>query len=367
MNNIKIFDYIKQYHEIKIEILQAIEKVLNSGQLILGPEIKNFESSFSKFLGNEGQSVGVANGTDAIIIALLALGIKTGDEVITVSNTAVPTVSAIRSVGAIPVFCDVDPETALMDITNLAQHFTEKTRAIIPVHLFGNVVDIEKIYQIIDGRDIKIIEDCAQAHGATLRGKMVGTLGDIGTFSFYPTKILGAYGDAGLCYSKSQALVTEMRRIRMYGFEDQYYAEREGINSRLDEVQAAILLVKLKYLPQYLEQRRILANCYHNSLPINAIPLSSEKDVQHAYHQFVVKVPKRDEVRKELAQRGVNTGIHYPYPIHLMRGYSFLDYKQGSLPQTESLANSILSLPIYPELDQESVLKVCTELNNVLA
>jgi aminotransferase EvaB len=366
MSRISVFDYLKQYKGLKKEILAAIEQVLSSGQLILGSEVRQFEEEFAEFLRGYGGCVGVNSGTDALVVSLMALGIGPGHEVITVSNTSVATVSAIRSVGATPVFCDVDPHTCLMDLDEMPSRITAKTRAVIPVHLFGNVVDVSRIQNLIGDRGIKIIEDCAQAHGAELWDRMAGTMGDVGAFSFYPTKNLGAYGDAGLCYSGDPALVKEMRRVRMYGFENGYYSEREGMNSRLDEIQAAILRVKLRYLPEYLKRRRALAERYESNLKKKVELVVPGNGVHHTYHLFVVKVPDRDRVRKELGRRGVDTGIHYPYPIHLMRGYSFLGYREGSLPRTEALAETILSLPMYPELPEASVDKVCAELDEVL-
>ena len=367
MIRVPMFDYLKQYETLRDDITLAIERVLNSGRLILGEEVDHFESEFAEFLGGGGNCVGVGSGTDALVVALMALGIGYGDEVITVSNTAVPTVSAIRQVGAVPVFCDIDSHTCLMDIDKLPQHITSKTRAIIPVHLFGNVVDIEEIYKIIGKRSLCIIEDCAQAHGALIRGKMAGTMGDIGAFSFYPTKNLGAYGDAGVCYSKNVNIVAEMRKIRLYGFNNGYYSVREGINSRLDELQAAILRVKLNHLPEYIKQRRILAGRYISNLSEKIESIKPGLEVEHAYHLFVVKVTNRDEIRKALSQHGIETGIHYPSPIHLMSGYRFLGYKKDSLPITEMLAKSILSIPLFPELSGETVDRVCMELNDVIA
>ena len=297
----------------------------------------------------------------------MALGIGHGDEVVTVANTAVPTVSAIRLVGATPIFCDVDPHTCLMDLTELPTRITPSTRAVIPVHLFGNLVDVPLIRNIIGDRNIRIIEDCAQAHGAMLGGRMAGTMGDAGAFSFYPTKNLGAYGDGGLCFSPDPILVKEMRKVRMYGFNDSYYSEREGINSRLDEVQAAVLRVKLKRLRGYIEQRRMLAARYRRNLSDKVERVIPGDGVYHVYHLFVVKVPDRDRVRKELESRGIETGIHYPFPIHLMRGYHFLGYTEGSLPRTEALSKTILSLPMYPELSEACVDRVCAELKDVLA
>jgi aminotransferase EvaB len=367
MNRIRMFDYQAQYATLKDEILAAVQTVLASGQLILGPEGKAFEEEFAAFLGGSGACVGVNSGTDALVVALMALGVGHGDEVITVANTAVPTVSAIRAVGAIPVFCDVEESTCLMDLTQVPGCITQKTRAVIPVHLFGNVVDVPRLKSLLAGRQIRIIEDCAQCHGATLRGAMAGTFGDISAFSFYPTKNLGAYGDAGLCWSADAALVADMRRIRMYGFEGRYYAEREGINSRLDEVQAAILRVKLRHLHGWISRRRALAALYDRHLPTAALPVRAASGVEHAYHLYVVKVARRDDVREELRQRDVETGIHYPFPIHRMKAYEFLGCREGRFPVTERLSQCILSLPMYPELPPECVEMVCFELGHVLA
>ncbi len=366
MNRIRLFDYLSQYEQLKHEILDAVERVLGSGQLILGPEVAQFEYEFAEFLGVGGECVGVGSGTDALIVALRALGVGNGDEVITVSNTAVPTVSAIRTVGAMPVFCDVNEKTCLMDLEQLPSLTTSRTRVVIPVHLYGNVVDVRHIREIIGHRRIYVVEDCAQAHGATLQGRVAGTLGDISAFSFYPTKNLGAYGDGGICWSADPRLTKQMRMIRMYGFDGKYLSEREGINSRLDELQAAILRIKLRYLTNYLKRRQCLAEIYEKNLPNRVNRIMPDQDVKHAYHLFVVKVANRDRVREELNQRGIDTGIHYPYPIHLMRGYAFLGYREGSLPRTEKLAQSILSLPMYPELSDKSVQKVCAELGDIL-
>ena len=366
MKTIKTFDYLDQYESIREEVLSAVDRVLRSGQLILGPEVEEFEKEFAAFLVGKGACVGVNSGTDALLVALKSLGIGPGDEVVTVANTAVPTVSAIRSAGATPVFCDVDMDTCLMDLTKLPSLLAKRTKAVIPVHLFGNVVDVPFIRKIIGGRDIRIIEDCAQAHGAKLRDEMAGTMGDIGAFSFYPTKNLGAYGDAGLCYSSDMSIIKKMRSIRMYGFDGRYYSEQEGINSRLDEVQSAILRVKLKHLPFYIEERRKIAEYYNRNLSNKALRIVQGDGVYHTYHLFVVKVSDRDLLCEQLIQKGVATGIHYPYPIHLMRAYNFLGYKKGSLPHTESLAETILSLPIYPELSEVDVDQVCAALNDVL-
>jgi dTDP-3-amino-2,3,6-trideoxy-4-keto-D-glucose/dTDP-3-amino-3,4,6-trideoxy-alpha-D-glucose/dTDP-2,6-dideoxy-D-kanosamine transaminase len=368
MSRVAMFDYLAQYRGIKNEIITAIEQVIDSGQLILGEQVRVFQKAFISFLDEEGNggAVAVNSGTDALAITLMAYGVGVGDEVVTVANTAVPTVSAIRMTGATPVFCDVEETTALIDLQQIASCFTRKTKAIIPVHLYGNVVDVSHLIDIVAGTDIKIIEDCAQAHGARLNGKMAGTFGDSSTFSFYPTKNLGAYGDAGLCFSNNKNLIREMKRIRMYGFDGTYYSEIEGINSRMDEIQAAILNVKLPYLSENIDKRRHLANIYNELLSPNISRVSASTGVEHAYHLFVIRLADRTQVREAMETRCLSTGIHYPYPIHLMRGYDFLGYKQGDLPVTEKLATEVLSLPLYPELSEKSVEKVCNAVNAIV-
>ena len=366
-----MFDYLVQYRSIEVEILDAVRGVLESGQLVLGPEVEAFEKAFTSYLAAGGGAVGVNSGTDAIAIALRALGIGVGDEVVTVANTAVPTVSAIRQVGAIPVFCDVEPDTALIDLRRLEACINPRTRAIVSVHLFGNVVDVPAIMELIGSRSISVVEDCAQAHGGKLSGglagglagRMAGTMGQAAAFSFYPTKNLGAYGDAGICYSRDPELVAKMRSIRTYGFDDQYYAEREGVNSRLNPIQAAVLRIKLTRLPQYLRRRQEIAARYDRLLSSKIVRIAPRIGIEHARHLYVIRLPNRDNLRARLQERGIQTGIHYPYPIHLMPAYAFLGYQAGSLPVTEQLAGEILSLPLYPEIEDEQIMRVCDELN----
>jgi aminotransferase EvaB len=358
-----MFDYLVQYRSIEVEVLDAIRRVLESGQLVLGTEVEAFEKAFASYLAAGGGAVGVNSGTDAIAIALRALDIRAGDEVVTVANTAVPTVSAIREAGAIPVFCDVEPDTALIDLGQLEACITPSTRAIVPVHLFGNVVDVPAILELIGSRSISVVEDCAQAHGGKLSGEMAGTLGQAAAFSFYPTKNLGAYGDAGICFSRDPELVAKMRSIRTYGFEDRTYAEREGVNSRLDPIQAAVLRVKLTRLPQYLRRRQEIAAIYDRLLSPKIARIAPRTGIEHARHLYVIRLSNRDAIRARLQERGIQTAIHYPFPVHLMPAYAFLGYQPGSLPVTEQLATEVLSLPLYPELEEEQIARVCAELN----
>lgn len=365
MKPIPMFDYRAQLASIRGEIDAAIARVLDSGTLILGDEGKRFEQTFAARLGG-GHAVGVNSGTDALVIALQAFGIGPGDEVITVPNTAVPTVSAIRMTGATPVFADVDPRTALLDLSNLQQHVTARTRAIVPVHLYGNVVDVEALQDLVRGRGIRVLEDCAQCQGATLRQRPAGSFGDAAAFSFYPTKNLGAFGDGGLCFTRDPSLAEQMRRIRMYGFANAYYAEREGMNSRLDELQAAILSVKLRHLDAWVARRRALAALYDAALPSNVQRMQTGAEVEHAYHLYVVRVANRDAVRQRLAEQGILTGVHYPTPIHRMRGYAFLGLGPGHAPVAEQLASEVLSLPLFPELEDSAVHRVAAALQSVL-
>jgi len=361
---IPAFDYRAQLGDLREEVLAAITRVLDSGTLILGPEVSAFEQNFSRFLAVAGEAVGVGNGTDAIAIALRALGVEPGDEVITVANTAIPTVSAIRMVGARPVFCDVDADTLLMDLEQLTERITPRTRAIVPVHLYGNAVDMTRLRQLAAERGLAVVEDCAQACGTTSRGQMVGTYGDVGCFSFYPTKNLGAYGDGGLCFTRRPDLAQAIRQIRAYGCHDRYVAVREGVNSRLDEVQAAVLNVKLRYLPKWLAERRRIAEIYHAQLdPAIKRPRPGEAAL-HSYHLFVIECQRRDEVARALSNEKIGYGMHYPTPIHLMPAYAQPGFARGSLPRTERAASRVISLPCYPELTEEAISRVSTVVND---
>lgn len=358
MTAVPVFDYGEQYRELAPAVAQAMADVLGSGQLVLGPQVAHFERAFGAYLGEGMFCAGVNSGTDALAVLLMGMGVGPGDEVVTVANTAVPTVSAIRMAGATPVFCDVDRDTGLMDLGQLESHLTPATRVVIAVHLFGNMVDIPALRRLLGSRPIKIIEDCAQAHGASLGGRLAGSLGDASAFSFYPTKNLGAYGDGGLCASTDASLIAECKKVRMYGFEQSYCSVREGINSRLDEMQAAVLNVKLPHLDGWVAKRREIAGWYEQGLPTRLKRVQTNAGVDHAYHLYVVRTQQRDNLRAALAAKGIGTGIHYPYPIHLMPGYEWMGLREGSLPNTEQLAREVLSLPMYPELGRERAQQV---------
>jgi aminotransferase EvaB len=370
-----MFDYVEQYAEIRAEILDAVESVLASGSLILGQHVRAFEENFCRFLDSEGSAVGVGNGTDALAIALRALGIGAGDEVITVANTAIPTVSAIRMVGARPMFSEIDPRTLLMDLDHAESRITTRTRAIVPVHLFGSAVDMTRLMKLAAQHGLAVVEDCAQSCGTTWQGQMTGTFGDVGCFSFYPTKNLGAYGDAGLCHTRSPELAEAMRKIRTYGCgqarsglagtRQVYDAECEGVNSRLDELQAAILDVKLRHLGDYLAGRRRVARTYHDHLASHVTRPQTDACAGHSHHLFVIMSEMREQSTARLQSERIGFGIHYPTPIHRMQAYDFLGYDEGSLPETERAAGQVLSLPCYPELSTEAVQRICSVVNDV--
>lgn len=361
--HIPLFDYVEQYRAIEEETLEAIREVLASGSLILGPRVRQFERNFAEYLG-AGHAVGVGNGTDALAIALKALGIGPGDEVITVANTALPTVSAIRMAGATPVFCDVDPATLLMNLDELERRITPRTRAVVPVHLFGNAVEMPRLVEIARRHRLAVVEDCAQSCGTTIDGQHTGTFGDVGCFSFYPTKNLGAYGDGGCCITKSAKLAAAMREIRQYGRGDAVEAHYDGVNSRLDELQAAVLDVKLRHLPHYLARRRALAKCYGEYLDRRILRPRATDNTAPSFHLFVIQSRDRGRLVHRLKSAGVGVGIHYPVPIHRMSAYSALCYPVGSLPVTEHAAERIVSLPCYPELSPESVRQICDIVND---
>lgn len=363
---IKVWDYLVEYNHEKKEILSAIEEVLDSGWLILGQKVKNFEEQYADFCGVK-YGIGVANGTDAIFLALKALGIGTGDEVITVSNTAIPTVSAIVSTGATPVFVDIYDDTYLMDVSKIEQAISKRTKCILPVHLFGQCVDMDEVNRIAKKHNLHVLEDCAQSQGALYKGKKAGSMSNISTTSFYPTKILGTYGDGGMVNTNSEELDKKMRRLRFYGAEKTYFAIEHGYNSRLDELHASILLKKLTHLETYIKRRQTLAKQYNKLLSDTSLVLPYEAAYgEHAYYLYVVSHPQRDFIMEELKKHDIHVNISYPWPIHTMSGYSNLGYKMGDLPVTEQIAKQIFSLPMYPSLTDEQQLTVCEAIHNIL-
>ncbi|MPZ16112.1 MAG: aminotransferase class V-fold PLP-dependent enzyme [Chloroflexi bacterium] len=363
---IPVWDYRGEYAVERETILEAVERVFRSGRLILGGEVRAFEQRFADYCGLRF-GVGVNSGTDALFIALKVLGIGSGDEVITVANTAVPTVSAIVSTGATPRFVDIDPATHLMDADQLEHAITPRTTCVLPVHLFGQCVRMERVQAISRKHGLFVLEDCAQAHGATRHGTMAGAMSDVAAFSFYPTKILGGYGDGGMVVTNDEALAARARRLRMYGMERESFAEEHGYNSRLDELHAAILLTKLDRLDSYVERRRALAARYHEALAETSLVLPQTDDANlHAYYLFVVRHPKRDRIIDELAKRDIAVNVSYRWPIHLMPAYRWLGYREGDLVYTERVMQEVFSLPMYPSLSEEDQDRVCASLHEIL-
>lgn len=366
--NIPFGNLSRQYIAYQKEIDEAVKGVLEKGSFILGENVLKFEEEFSRYCGCR-YGVGVASGTDAIMLALIAVGVKQGDEVITVANTAVPTVAAVRAIGATPVFVDIDKDTYNIAPELIKPKITKKTKVILPVHLYGNPCQMDRILEIANYYNLKVVEDCAQAHGAVFKNKKVGSFGHAGCFSFYPSKNLGAFGDGGIVITNSEEIYEKLKLLRNYGQKNRYFSIIEGYNSRLDEIQAAILRFKLTKLDEWNKRRRKIASIYNeNFKKINNV--SNKKHDRkhdiifcpeeinngfHVFHLYVIRIENRDLFMSFLEKRGIQTLIHYPYPIHLQDSYKFLGYKNGDLPVTESIANQIVSLPIYPELKDDEV------------
>lgn len=357
-------DLKRQYYTLKAEIDKAVSGVLESGWFILGETLANFEQEFAG-QANSAFAIGVGSGTEALHLALLACDIQPGDEVITVANTAIPTISAISFANAKPVFVDIDPRTYTMDPSQIEAVITERTRVILPVHLYGQPANMDPILEIASRYQLKVIEDVAQAHGAKYCQTTVGTMGHFGCFSFYPSKNLGAFGDAGLVVTDDPDLADKVRKLRNYGQSKRYFHDSIGFNSRLDEIQAAILRVKLPYLSQWNEKRCKIAQMYLLGIENKEIILPVEANyAKHVYHLFVIRHPRRDELQKYLDNAGIQTLIHYPLPAHLQKAYFHLNLPAGSLPATEKAMSEILSLPMFPELKQNEIDYVIQTINS---
>lgn len=354
---------LANYHAHKAEIDDAIGAALSSGFYILGKEVAKFEAEFASYLG-VSESVGVGSGTEALHLALRACGIGNGNAVITVSHTAVATVCAIQLAGAVPILVDIDPVTFTIDLNQvkevLASNPPGLVRAIVPVHLYGHPAPMPEIMELAEAHGLCVIEDCAQAHGAKIAGKTVGSFGDFGAFSFYPTKNLGALGDGGALCTNRPELAAKARELRQYGWKERYISESHGLNTRLDELQAAILRVKLRYLDRENQRRQVIAEHYKRLLSSSSLMLPSmAASVEHVYHQYVARCSRRDDLKMTLKQNGIETAILYPMPIHLQPGYrDSVRIRQHGLPVTEQICGEILSLPIYPELKEEDVRRV---------
>ncbi len=352
---IPLVDLQAQYKTIKHEVVAAFEDVLENMQLFLGPQTQAFEHEFATYCRCH-YGVGVSSGTDALTLALRACDIGPGDEVITVANTFIATVEAIALVGATPVFVDIDPDTYTLNWRQLDQALTSRTRAILPVHLYGHPVDMQPVLDFAMVHGLRVIEDTSQAHGATYRGQRVGSLGDIGCFSLYYSKNLGAYGEAGISVTNDSDLAEKMRMVRDHGSRVRYHHEIMGVNARLDELQAAVLRVKLRYLDQWNVARQAHAQTYTQQLRdvVETVPIV-QPWATHVHCYYVVQVQERDHFRTMLEQEGIGTNIHYPTPIHLQPACAKYGYKRGMLPVTEAVTRRIVSLPMYPELTEEQV------------
>lgn len=357
-------DLRRQYFSIKEETDEVIRKVLESGWFILGRHVEAFEKEFSEFCGCL-YGVGVGSGTEALHLALLACGVQSGDEVITVPNTAVPTVSAISMACAVPVFIDIMPDSCNMDVSKIEAKISKKTKAILPVHLYGQSADMEPILEIARKYSLMVIEDACQAHGTLYGNKRAGSMGDAGCFSFYPSKNLGAFGDAGMVITNNKTIAKTVWMLRNYGQEERYHHLIKGVNSRLDEIQAAILRVKLKHMDQWNARRRDIAALYCEKITNPKIVKPTEMPYGcHAYHLYVIKTEKRDPMQHFLRQRGVETMIHYPIPVYLQEAYRDLGLKEGVCPAAEKHSQQILSLPMFPELTNEEVDYICDSINS---
>ncbi|MCH7958918.1 MAG: DegT/DnrJ/EryC1/StrS family aminotransferase [Candidatus Hydrogenedentes bacterium] len=336
---------------IESEIRSALDTVFASGSFILGEQLIAFEQEFAAYLGVEFV-VGVASGTDALQLALQAAGIGPGDEVITAANTCVPTLSAILASGATPVLADIDPRTYTLDPAAVANALTSRTRSVVPVHLYGHPCDMDAIRAVTESEDILLIEDCAQAHGAAYRDSRCGTLGKAAAFSFYPTKNLGAYGDAGAVATDDAELAETVRNLRNYGNIHRENCLVSGTNSRMDEVQAGILRVKLRHLDAWNAQRGALAEVYSQSLRKHPLGLPQTAEwATHCWHLYAITTERRDELREYLGACDIQTLIHYPRPLHLHDAFAFLGKGRGSFPESERMSDGVLSLPLYPGLD----------------
>jgi len=356
----------RQYRYLEDEIDSAVFKVLAKGQFINGPNVHEFEQSIADYF-NVGHAIGVGNGTDALVLALESCGIGPGDEVITPAFTFFATSEAIVRVDAIPVLVDIEPYSYCIDVTKIESKITTKTKAILPVHLFGHPADMDYIMDIAKRYKLKVIEDAAQSFGAICNGKQCGTIGDVGCLSFFPSKNLGCYGDGGMVITNDDVISKNVSTSRNHGSSEKYHHRFIGHNSRLDEIQAAILNVKLKYIDYMNDLRRENANIYKNNLnPYKAIIPIERRGMKHVYHQFTIRSDKRDEIAEELRKNDIASAIHYPIPIHKQEAF-FLSGERYNLDLlvSEDVANKVLSLPMFPEMKEEEIIKVCRVVNGV--
>jgi dTDP-4-amino-4,6-dideoxygalactose transaminase len=362
---VPMVDLKKQFREIKDDVLNVLTEILESSKYILGSKVSDLEKKVADYHGI-GEAIGVASCTDALHLSLDALGIETGDEVITTPFTFFATVEAILYTGATPVFVDIEPDTLNIDAGLIEANITEKTKAILPVHLFGHPADMGKIMKIAKKNRLKVIEDCAQSFGARIIGKKAGSIGDAGCFSFYPSKNLGAYGDGGMIILNNPRVAEIIRELRNHGSRGSYRHKRVGYNSRLDEIQAGILLVKLMHLDEYNKKRRRNASLY-NSLLSDRLKCPVEKEgAYHVYHQYTIMVPKRNKIQQKLKEENISSVVYYPVPLHLQEALKFLGYNRGDFPIAEKAAREVLSLPMYPELEGPVIARIAKIINGVV-
>lgn len=349
-----MIDLKRQYLDIKDEVLRMLDEILESSQYVLGKKVAELEERIKAYHGVE-EAIGVASGTDALHLSLRALGIGPRDEVITTPFTFFATAEAILYTGATPVFVDIEPETYNIDVARIERAITKKTKALLPVHIFGHPADMRALMALAAAHKLAIVEDCAQSFGASLDGKKTGSFGAAGCFSFYPSKNLGAYGDGGMITLHDRTLVEEIRKLRNHGSRGGYRHECLGYNSRLDEIQAGILLVKLGRIDDYNRKRRAHAASY-NRLLSGVVGCPVEKEgAYHVYHQYTIRSPRRDVIQQYLKERGISSVVYYPGPLHLQEALASLGYRKGDFPVTEAAAQEVLSLPIYPELDEADI------------
>lgn len=364
--SIPMVDLTVQYQSLKAEIDAGLAHTLTTAQFILGPNVRAFEEEAAQYLGVK-HAIGVANGTDALHLALLAAGIQCGDEVITTPFTFIATAEAIRYVGARPVFVDIDPKTFNLDVSAIEAAITAKTRAILPVHLFGQPADMAAVRKLAMQHGLKIIEDCAQSFGADIQGHMTGSLGDVGAFSFFPSKNLGCFGDGGMVTTSSDDLAERLRMLRNHGSKVRYYHDIIGYNSRLDEMQAVILRAKLKHIAHYNAERRRVAQRYNHNLADLPITTPHEDSIgTHVFHQYTLLTEKREAIQQALAAENIASAIYYPIPLHQQNVFK-QDYPGLHLPHAEYVSMHCLSLPIFPELSDEHIDRICAVIRRAVA
>ncbi|MEN6571524.1 MAG: DegT/DnrJ/EryC1/StrS family aminotransferase [Anaerolineaceae bacterium] len=364
---IQFVDLKKQYAPLKEEILSGISQVLEGMHLFLGDNVQAFEKEFAAFCGVK-HGIGISDGTSALHVILRAMDIGPGDEVITVPNTFIATAEAITMAGASMVLVDIDPATYLMDLDKVEEKITPRTKAIMPVHLYGQMVNMDRLREIADRHGLRIIEDTCQAHGAEFNGRQAAGLGDAAAYSFYFSKNLGAYGEGGFVTTNNDELARKVRMIRDHGSERRYCHDLIGMNARLDEIQAVVLRVKLKHLAEWNSDRRQHADLYRKLLADTLVTPPVEADgAKHVYHLFVVRAPERDALQAYLKDHGIFTGIHYPIPIHLQNAFAYLGHKAGDFPVTEKAVGEILSLPMFAELTDEEIVRIADTIKEFYA